>query len=264
MRITGRPLARRRTTQAPAPSVTDVRIVGALACVALVTAACASTSLSPAPGAQTLPGAPDVATARFDGVEMTAQADAWSGDAAVRHAVQPVRVTIHNNSDKLIRLRYGDFELVTPEGECHAALPPFRVEGELLSPVIGAEYAVIATPRFTWRRFHIAPYYRRLYPGIPVWSSARYFYDPFYYDYYHRRFMTAIRPTVEMLALALPEGVIEPGGSVSGYLYFEHVEPGVPAVTFRATLVAVSGVGEKPGSTTFGAISIPFTVTTRH
>lgn len=232
-----------------------------LVMVAVLTASsCATTSLSPAPGVQTLPGAPDIATSRVDDVEVTVQADAWKGDVAVIAAVQPVRVTINNNGDKPIRIRYSDFALVSPAGHKYAAMPPFKVEGEILSPALALGYGVIM-PRFAYRRFFIAPYYARIYPGIPVFSRRYQLYDPYYYDFYYLDLIRAIRPTVEMLGLAMPEGVIEPGGSLAGFLYFQRVDPDVPTVMFRQNLVSV-GTEDGKGGASFGEISIPFTVTT--
>jgi hypothetical protein len=222
--------------------------------------ACATTSLTPGPGAVTLPGTTNVATDRIDGVTVTAQADAWHGSGAVADAVQPVLVTIENDGERPIRVRYGDFALVAPGGRRYSALPPFRVEGEITRPVV-ARVAIVATPRFRHQRFYVAPYFSVVYPGMPVYRGHYLFYDPFYYGFYHPHLR--VRPSADMLDLALPEGVIEPGGSVSGFLYFERVDPEVPAVTFRATLVAL-GTGEPAtGGAMFGEISIPFTVTTK-
>jgi hypothetical protein len=57
-----------------------------------------------------------------------------------------------------------------------------------------------------------------------------------------------------MIAEVLPEGVLEPGGRVEGFLYFERVDPQAPRVRFRADLTSAD-TGE-----VFGEVSIPFTV----
>jgi hypothetical protein len=238
--------------------VTVSPLVAAAAALCML-AGCATTSLSPAPAAETMEGARDIAVSRIDGVSVTAQADAWQGDRAVTGTVQPVRVTIRNESTSALRVRYGDFALIDTDGRRYAALPPFRVEGQLMSPVIYPGYGVIS-PRFTFSRFHLAPYFSPLYPGIPVYAWPYHIYDPFYYDFYHRDLVAAIRPTVEMLSLALPEGVIEPGGSVSGFLYFQRVRRDVPSVVYRQDLIVVGTNGTAGAN--FGQISIPFTVTT--
>jgi hypothetical protein len=230
----------------------------------LALVACSTTTLSPGPGVRTQAGAANVAVSNVDGVSMSVQADAWQGDPTVRARVQPIRVTINNDGDSPIRIRYSDFALIGPTGRRFAALPPFRVEGQVLNPRLAGGYSPFLMPGFVYRRFYVAPYFSPLYPGMPVFRRPYYFYDPFYYDFYYMDFVAAIRPTVEMLSLALPEGVIEPGGEVAGFLYFEKVGRDLPMVTFRADLVAVgSGEGATGAAgAEFGQISIPFTVTT--
>jgi hypothetical protein len=56
-----------------------------------------------------------------------------------------------------------------------------------------------------------------------------------------------------MIVKALPEGVLEPGGRVTGFVYFEEVED-VPRVRFVAQLVNAS-TGAR-----FGTLTIPFVV----
>ena len=236
----------------------------ALLLITFFLSGCATTSLSPGAGVTTQAGAPSVAVSKIDGVSMSVQADAWQGDSAVTARVQQIRVTIHNDGDSPIRVRYSDFALIGPGGRRYAALPPFRVEGQILNPRLAVGYSPFVMPGFVYRRFYVAPYFAPLYPGMPVFRRHYYFYDPFYYDFYYMDLAAAIRPTVEMLSLALPEGVIEAGGEVAGFLYFEKVGRDVPLVTFQANLVAVgSGDGETGAAgADFGQISIPFTVTT--
>lgn len=235
-----------------------------LSLLAFVLCACSATSLSPAPGVATKAGTADVAVSEIDGVSVSVQANAWQGDPTVRARVEPIRVTIENNSDMPIRVRYSDFALIGAGGRVYAALPPFRVEGQILNPRLAAGYMPFDMPGFVYRRFYVAPYFGPLYPRLPVFMRPYYFYDPFYYDFYYMDLANAIRPTVEMLSLALPEGVIEPDGAVEGFLYFERVGRDVRMVTYREDLVAVgSGEGNTGAAgAEFGQISIPFTVTT--
>jgi hypothetical protein len=223
--------------------------------------ACATAALSPAPEARTVSGATDVAVGEVDGVRVTVQADAWDGDYRVSNAVQPMRVTITNGSKLALRVRYGDFALVAANGHRHGALPPYRVEGDLLQPMMADAYTPIIAPAFGYRRFYIAPYFARLYPGVPAYVRGYPLYDPGYYAYYHQAFVQSIRPTVEMLGRAMPEGVIESEGQLSGFLYFERADPKWTSLTFRATLVAVRDGSAPRGGEVFGEISIPFTVT---
>jgi hypothetical protein len=242
-------------------SATMIRALAALTCTMAVTG-CATTTLTPAPSAATIPGEPNTVIDRVDGVSVTIESNAWNGSRGVLSAVEPIRVTISNQGSTPIRLRYSDFALVDPTGRRYAALPPYRVEGSLLNPFIPDGYAIIDMPRFVFRGFYVAPYYSRIYPGIPVYSLRYYFYDPFYYDYYYRDLTSSIRPTMEMLSLGLPEGVVDVGGYVTGFLYFQRVRPNVDSVTLRGTLVAVGVTDEAAGGARFGEISIPFMVTT--
>lgn len=151
-----------------------------------------------------------------------------------------------------LRLRYNEFALVSPTGRRYAALPPYGVEGDVADPTLVDAYDPV-TPAFTYDRFRVAPYYASVYPTLTPYN------DPFYYDRpYYDRYYTVYRdielPTQEMVEQVLPEGVIDPGGSVSGFLYFERVDPEAPRVRFRADL-ANARTGE-----TFGEVSIPFTV----
>ena len=127
--------------------------IGACMCAL---AACATTSLSPGPGATTVPGEADTVINRIDGVSVTLETNAWQGSRAVTNSVEPIRVTISNQGSSPIRLRYGDFALVDRNGRRYAALPPYRVEGTLFDPVLADGYAFIVMPRFRFRGFYVA------------------------------------------------------------------------------------------------------------
>ena len=229
----------------------------------LAVSGCASAVLNPAPEARMVPGTASAAMAEVAGVRVTVQADAWDGARSVTDRVQPLRVTIENRSTSTVRVRYGDFALVAANGRRLPALPPVRVEGELLSPMLAPGFAPIIAPRFSYRRFYVAPYLAPLYPGVPVYGRPYVFYDPGYYAFWHVDFTRAVRSSVEVLSLALPEGVIEPEGQVAGFLYFRTVDPDAGQVVFRAAIVAVHGERDAVGGTVLGEVAVPFTVTKR-
>ena len=235
----------------------------AMATVTLLLSGCASAALSPAATARTVAGDASLAYDSVGGVRVLVQANAWQGDKSVLGHVQPMRVTIENHSTAVIRVRYGDFALVSQGGRRYPALPPFRVEGELLSPMLAPGLSPFAYPGFSYRRFLIAPYFAPLYPGIPVYRRPYVFYDPGYYAFWYTDFARSVRPSVEVLSLALPEGVIEPEGRVTGFLYFRTVDPEAGAVTFRATIVSVADGVAALGGTVLGEAVVPFTVTKR-
>jgi hypothetical protein len=61
-------------------------------------------------------------------------------------------------------------------------------------------------------------------------------------------------PTRDVLRLSVPEGVLEEGGSVTGFLYFENLSARERQTTFQVRLVDAK-TGEA-----FGSLAIPFQV----
>ena len=59
---------------------------------------------------------------------------------------------------------------------------------------------------------------------------------------------------MKMRIQALPQGVVESGGEVSGFIYFEKVDPEERRVRFRLDLA------EAEEGTIFGTATIPFRV----
>lgn len=242
------------------PIIRGVARTAAIGAAALLVS-CATAVLLPGPGAHVLPGAESIAVDEVAGIRLTVQADAWPGDRRVPGRVQPMRITIENRSAATVRVRYGDFAIVSGTHR-YPALPPVRVEGELLSPMLASGVAPIRTPGFSYHRFYVAPYFARLYPGVPVYGAPYLFYDPDYYAFWSVDFARAVRPSVEVLSLALPEGVIEPEGRVSGFLYFRTLDPDAGTATFRTTLIALRD-GVPIGGGILGEIAIPFVVQKR-
>ena len=127
----------------------------------------------------------------------------------------------------------------------HGALPPLEIEGSVQEPVQEA---------FGYRGFVGAPHYAGRYRHFPL-HAGPYPYDPFYYDTYYDYWAEIDLPTQEMIGRALPEGVLEPGGYVQGWLYFEKVSDDASSrVVFRADLV------DQASGRTFGEVRIPFRV----
>ncbi len=217
-------------------------------------AACTTNpDLTPAPKADTVSGMEERAIESVKGVRMTATSDSWTGRPSVKQEVTPVKVTIRNNHGSPIRVRYEDFALINPAGERYAALPPYNIEGEIKEPFIASAYDPVASPDFYYQGFYIAHPYAPVYPTVPP-ATGPFYYDPYYYNRYYRYWMEIPLPTPEMLAQALPEGVINDGGEVSGFVYFERVNPDAPRVQFTADLIGV------PSGEVFGRVTIPFVV----
>lgn len=212
---------------------------------ALAGVACAST-LEPAPEAQRVFGPGYSATAEASGVRIVASSDAWRGfPEDIERAVTPILVKITNDSERRIEVRYEQFGLVSPGGVLFAALPPFEMTGAVSEPVaMSTAFPVVG--------FGVAPYLAPWYPGWTVWSGP-FPYRPSYYGTYGLAFERVNLPSGDMLQKALPEGVLGPGGRVTGFVYFEPVAD-VRRLVFTARLVdATTGKG-------LGTIEIPFVV----
>ncbi len=220
----------------------------------LALAGCGSQAqLTPAPGAKEVVGEPFAAVSNVDSVDVLAEPNVWIGRAAILDDVTPIRVTIQNHGTRPVRIRYTDFSLVGPRGVRYAALPPYGVSGTVQEPVVENLYPPVEEPEFDEDGFDVAPYLGPMYPTLAHWAGP-FYYDPLYYDNYYTYWKSINLPTREMVREALPEGVVEPNGHISGYLYFQKVSPGEAQVVFRQDLV-----NARTGNI-FGTVTIPFSV----
>lgn len=222
--------------------------MGRLSSLALAVAALACThtrELVPGPGAQTAPGHPRTAEETIEGVHVLVDSDAWRS-SPVREVLSPVRVTLENGTARALRVSYGQFTLGGPSGFRLAALPPYQV----VAQDVAASGATVP-PGFVGQNYFVAPWAARYYRGVAPWYGP-FPYDPVYYNRWYGAWPPNL-PNDEVLRHALPEGVLQPGGKVSGFLYFKDQPPGT-ALTFYAALVDGNS-GEA-----FGTVAIPFTV----
>jgi hypothetical protein len=174
-------------------------------------------------------------------VRLDIKTDAWSGiPADLGDNFTPVLVTVTNDSDKALRVRYADFMLHGPASQMYHALPPFKITDAVTQPISDVT---------GYRGFLIAPYLSPYYPGMRVFSSP-FLFDEVYFNRFYPSFVEIRLPTGDMIQKALPEGVLEPGGRVSGFLYFEDPEDEVGRVRLTHEL-------KTPDGTTFGRLEIP-------
>lgn len=99
----------------------------------------------------------------------------------------------------------------------------------------------------------VDPYYAPIDPTLVPYTST-FSWDLLYYGHDWSYWDAVPLPTPEMLSRALPEGVIQPGVMVSGFLDFGRVEPGDRRVRLQAELMSADS-GDR-----FGEVSIPFDV----
>jgi len=231
----------------PRSLVIVIGLIGLIGLIALAATGCATT-IVPGPGAHRVAGVGHAADARAAGVHVVAAAGAWSDfPSDLDDIVTSMLVTITNDSDRALEIRFEHFALLTPAGVIFAALPPFQVTGGAREPPAPAGPA-------RGHGFSVAPYLAPWYPGWRVHGGPFPFDSGYYsgFDAFDPRCGRISLPTGDMLDRALPEGVLAPGGRISGYVYFEQALD-VVRVAFVAHLVEVDGPE-------FGAIHIPFIV----
>lgn len=220
-----------------------------VATFAVLAAACATT-LRRGPGAVRADGPGETAVAAAAGVEVVVSANAWSGvPRSLDGWVTPLLITLTNRSARKLELRYEHFSLATHGGVTYAALPPFHVSSDSGTP-IEAYYAP--------HGFGVARYLGPWYPRWTTWDGP----FPYHRTYYVKtwttwsNWRTMLRvdlPSVDMLQKALPEGVLDPGGRITGFVYFEELRDGA-RIDFTIRLFdAVTGES-------FGALELPFIV----
>lgn len=223
--------------------------------------------LRPAHGALLASSGSTAAIAEGQGVRMVINTHAWvKNPSDLDHFMSPVHVAITNHSGHRLRLAYRDVALVGDDGFRSPALD--LVPGQM--PVSAAPSAVTdgitlvdyhparpvgpprppLPPRFHHRRFYVAPHFRPWYPGLFIWPQL-FIYDP---GAYHRHAWPLQLPTDDMLAEGLPEGVIDDGGQIDGFLYFQRPPP--RAFTLRFELTLVDADTQQP----FGGLAIPLSV----
>ena len=230
----------------PAPRRSAWSSATAAVGLALALSGCAS-HLVPGPGARIVPGPGEGAAASAAGVTITARVDAWTAfPSTLSLVVTPLLITVENGGSVPVRVGRGLFALVTPEGVRFAAQAPQEIGGIVGTPAPGG---VVAYPRVGFGFGLGAGHFGRgIGGGIGVGFG-----DPFYDDYYYPSMVDVRLPTPDMIQLALPEAVVDPGGRASGYLYFPRHWREAKRVDLVARVVDAR-------STELGSVSIPFEV----
>jgi hypothetical protein len=228
---------------------------------ALLLAACAAPPrLVPGPDAERVAPGGTIAVSSGGGVTMTVDPDGWRGNVQIDDAVTPIHVKIENKSDRKLLIRYSDYAMVAANGERYAALPPYDIRGSVTDPTLASRYSPVDRLGFTYDGFYVAPFYRFMYPSLSVYDAHVFQMDSRYYDHYYPYWARARveLPTAEMLRFALPEGVLDEGGLLAGFLYFEKIDSELqpPEVAFQANVVDITS-GEKVAT-----LEVPFVIET--
>lgn len=187
----------------------------------LLLAGCAAAAGLPHPDA---PAAAAVSSATAADVEIVTRPGAWRGwPSALGRFVTPIHVTMVNRGAAPVRVSFDDFALAPADGRRLAAVLPTEVRGIVHEPP--------PPPRSSTGLALGADGYRQerewVLPGS-AWNTRA---DPV-----ARVGEPLALPSPDVLDKALPEGVLSPGETASGFVYFERV-PGPGPVELTARLV---------------------------
>lgn len=141
----------------------------------------------------------------------------------------PLAVRIENHSGGPIELIYERFALVATDGREFHPLP--------LLPLSGRSAATVSLqPAYQPAGFFVAPRFAPTYTRLSAWRNglAR---DESLYMLQYRKWGDGL-PSPDVLLKGVPEGVLEDGGSISGFLYFDGEARGQHDLTFQADLTA--------------------------
>lgn len=221
----------------------------------LFAAACAAPELRPAEDALRVAHTRSAAASTVAGIRVEVDGGGWKGFPPSLNVVVPVRVTLQNAGAVPLRVQLQELSLVSPDGPRFAALPPMEIRGSELAVVPGdlggyGGSGLQFTPGFHHDQFYVAPHYRNRYSGLHSWGGAFPFNAGRIYSSFQRWPVTL--PTRDMVEKALPDGVLQPGGSLSGMVYFEDVPKGVARVVFRMNLL------DARTGAPLGVVEIPF------
>jgi len=217
-----------------------------------------------------------------DLVAVFAHPDDWAGLPRQIDGYTPVRVRVKNNGDQPVRLRYSDFVLAAPDSSV-TPVDPRSIEGtEYVSP---GRYGYGANHGYARHGFHAAPHHTGLASvqhgghglghgihgrghgfgrGIGLgFGHGRGLGYGFGHGGYHGGYSRAVElPSRDMLATAIPEGSLKPGGRIDGFLYFpteaafDQTDPSDSDAPSPAPLTV--SVVHAETDDTIGKLSLPF------
>ena len=201
---------------------------GWIASAASLSMACAAAPVAP--------DKPDVAIAELAGVRIFVSADSWQGDPAnLPELYTPVLLRVENHSGKAVRIAYRDMRLHGSSGSRYRVVSPQQFSG--IVPAGYSSFEPAVGPRFDHDRFFVDPEFSYPQDSIPH-ADGRY---------------SKPEPwaTPDMIAEALPEGAVDDGVLVSGFVYFPALRKGESAARFVMHLTDADGPE-------LGLVSIPF------
>jgi hypothetical protein len=197
--------------------------------------------LTVAPQSKVLPGEPDAAVASAAGVRLVIRPGAWSGNPPdLSESVLPLQVTLENHSSHCIDMQRALFTLRGPTLDYEPLAPPALVQKTV--KVRRDPLYVLQPDSTTWMR--TGGKSGSLATLAPNDGSP-----PVFVPHYATSVVSL--PTTDMIDRALPKKNLQPGETVSGFLYYERPPQTVRSVRFTLDLIDASS------SLTFGHLMVP-------
>ena len=182
-------------------------------------------------------------------VRVTVSAGIWNGKpSTLARSLTPLHITVENGSGRELIVRYDEITVNGP-ALMHEPLPPRELTGR---QVIEKSQDPIFVPRFEHSGFHGAPGYLPNFSELRPWDYP-WDYDRNYYVRQYPKWPVAL-PTLDMIEAALPEGVLEPRGRVSGFVYYEKLDPSMTDWTLAFDLI------EPWSGLAFGTVRVPLSM----
>ena len=175
------------------------------------------------------------------GVEVSAVANVWRGwPSELGRIVTPIRVRLANQGSDAVRVDVTKFALVLPEGGRLAATLPADVQAVVVEPPPAAlpQAGLALGPT----RDRSGPGWALNEPGPDLRVDPSLEPDRMWQ-----------LPSADMLEQALPEGVLQPGQSVSGFVYYQRAPREAREVTLTWPVVDTAGAE-------LGVATVPLTL----
>lgn len=185
------------------------------------------------------------------GLTLRAEANAWNlAPADLNAYLTPIWVRISNAHAAAIRIAYSDFALTDESGGRYAVISPYNGEvGSFADPARAASSKAPFVPStlsrsdyVTFGETHSTALDAGFESSFAPWPY--FYYGPAYYGpntyCWDERFYPA-PPSEDVIRTGLPQGVLEEGGRISGFLYFQNAGKRETHLTFTWTAHTTDG-----------------------
>jgi hypothetical protein len=211
-------------------------------------ASCGHGRLAPGANAQLVPEVATAAVAVDSGVRVVASlGDAGGVAKELPDQVAPIKIRVVNHGTRPVSILYDRFSLEGTRGHRYHVVPAVPLTHATLLAGLGP-----LQPIFSSSNFEVAARYHDIYPSLDVSPSPLPREQAG--DDARASLWTGAAPNREICRMELPEGVLGPGGEITGYLYFEDPTRSETALTLVANLVS------QQNGDTVASIKIPLQV----